>query len=552
MFLLILSIHRVLHRIVGVIVVLNVVYLVRFYDNRLTEKNYGQAFGMLLAIFMIGYLCTYIIACGLVFCARRRPILTIGSILLSSLLLYGLLKHKIDTSCDNWDKGIDNLSINNNVSCKIAIPQDSICYLEFLEGVFDFTGRDCSKLEVDLSIIKSFYPDNPIIGFPRVEKWTPQERQDENFNEAVLKGMVGLNSFDDEQAKDLEVFIDQRDVRNVKIVTQIKRNETLVQERSKLNKNSSVTSNVLVLFFDALSRARIHSKLKKTIDWISQKQDMKRYEFFKYHSVTPFTFYDEMAVQLGLIPDFGKPPPEPYPTFITEYFKNGYITGRSTGYCISSNFNAFSTTLDIYRAFPYDHEGTPLACDPHYTPKVNPNGLFDGPYSISKRCMYKKHMFEHQFEYATQFWTSYSHEKKFFMLEFLDSHEPTQEVIKYMDDPLVKFLSGLDLQDTTVIFWSDHGRHYEFPPYNLNEYNFYQERALPALFLMMPLDVAVPFNKNLEDNTQRLIYGVQIYDLFCGIANGNSSPAIDKSMLKSVINLTCENVMPQYQLCYCN
>ena len=45
-------------------------------------------------------------------------------------------------------------------------------------------------------------------------------------------------------------------------------------------------------------------------------------------------------------------------------------------------------------------------------------------------------------------------------MEFMDQHEISGEVVTYLDDPLTKFLEeDIDLNDTIVIFVSDHGWH---------------------------------------------------------------------------------------------
>jgi len=58
------------------------------------------------------------------------------------------------------------------------------------------------------------------------------------------------------------------------------------------------------------------------------------------------------------------------------------------------------------------------------------------------------------------------------MLYFMDSHESTGEVIKTVDEPLFNLLNNLKndrlLEDTTIIFFSDHGLHMHGIFYMLN------------------------------------------------------------------------------------
>jgi predicted AlkP superfamily phosphohydrolase/phosphomutase len=62
-------------------------------------------------------------------------------------------------------------------------------------------------------------------------------------------------------------------------------------------------------------------------------------------------------------------------------------------------------------------------------------------------------------EYGEKFWKAYENEKKFLYLEFMDGHEGTGEVVRYLDAPLVKMLENINLEDTTIIVFSDHGWH---------------------------------------------------------------------------------------------
>ena len=62
-------------------------------------------------------------------------------------------------------------------------------------------------------------------------------------------------------------------------------------------------------------------------------------------------------------------------------------------------------------------------------------------FSILRRCFYGKDSFEYNFEYFKQFWINYQNNRKYFRLDFIDAHEGTGEVIKYLDQPLFNFLN---------------------------------------------------------------------------------------------------------------
>lgn len=72
------------------------------------------------------------------------------------------------------------------------------------------------------------------------------------------------------------------------------------------------------------------------------------------------------------------------------------------------------------------------------------------------------------------------------ILEFMDSHEGSGEVVTYLDEPLTNLLETLDLNDTTVIFMSDHGWHMHSIFYLLHLEMVPIEAMLPALYIILP------------------------------------------------------------------
>ena len=63
-----------------------------------------------------------------------------------------------------------------------------------------------------------------------------------------------------------------------------------------------------------------------------------------------------------------------------------------------------------------------------------------GEYANLRRCLYGKDAYEYSLEYAEQFWEQYADEPKFFRLGFIDGHEGSLEVIKYLDEPLLNMI----------------------------------------------------------------------------------------------------------------
>jgi len=222
--------------------------------------------------------------------------------------------------------------------------------------------------------------------------------------------------------------------------------------------------------------------------------------------------------------------------------------------------NSPSLSLDreikpYVRDVRFDHEGTAMACDPHYTID-NSYRIMTGPYSVMKRCLYGKDVSQHLMDYGNAFWRAYPDEKKLLYLEFIDAHEPTQEVIKSMDEPLVNFLEGLErdnlLEDTVILLWGDHGDHLPLFPYTISTKTFTTERALPVMFLVLPNSLSQVYRQNLQENKQKLLSAFQIHELLLSIPGGSNSSHIDKSIIGKVPNLTCQDIRVYFQPCFCN
>jgi hypothetical protein len=104
-----------------------------------------------------------------------------------------------------------------------------------------------------------------------------------------------------------------------------------------------------------------------------------------------------------------------------------------------------------------------------------------------------------------------------FLYESLEGHEPTGQVIGYFDHILFKYLSKFYekgyLKHTAIILFSDHGQHLNGPLYLFDSQDFYYERTLPGLFLILPNDERLYKNNlydNIKLNQQTLIFSLWI------------------------------------------
>ena len=149
---------------------------------------------------------------------------------------------------------------------------------------------------------------------------------------------------------------------------------------------------------------------------------------------------------------------------------------------------------------------------------------------MTTKCLLGKQIFEYSLDYLEAFWNSYKEENKMFLLQSLEGHEPTNQVVGHLDDILYKFLktfysNGL-LKDTAFIIFSDHGEHLNWPLYLVNALDYWYERTLPILILIIPNNDLL-FENNLYEimkkNQQIFITPFDIHDTLIHLAFGNNN-----------------------------
>lgn len=297
------------------------------------------------------------------------------------------------------------------------------------------------------------------------------------------------------------------------------------------------SKNILIIFLDTVSRSHFIRKLPKTMKFLNDfskyetnpsKKNMTVFQFFKYNSLNTYTDPNIRAIYYGsTLKGNG--------THFGNYFKeNGYITGRVNSFCEKEPTSSIdSSSLIIHHIF--DHEGLSLGC-------IKP--FYDGPLLSSivclvKKCLFGKDLNEYAFEYLESFWKAYFNQNKMFLYQSLDGHEPTGQVIGYFDDILFKYMSKFYrkgyLKKTAIIIFSDHGQHLSVPFLNFDFQDFYYERTLPGLFLILPNDEKL-YNNNLYDkikmNQQTLITGFDIYNSLVHLAFGENNQKFNKYKVK--------------------
>jgi len=147
---------------------------------------------------------------------------------------------------------------------------------------------------------------------------------------------------------------------------------------------------------------------------------------------------------------------------------------------------------------------------------------------------------EYALEYLKSFWKAYINQNKMFLYQSLDGHEPSGQAIGHLDKIFYKFLTKFYqrgyLNKTAIFIFSDHGQHLNGPLYLFNSQDFYYERTLPGLFLILPNDEKLYKNnlyENIKLNQQTFITGFDIYNTLVHLAFGNNKKKFDKYKVKN-------------------
>ena len=360
-------------------------------------------------------------------------------------------------------------------------------------------GRSLSAREKTLKFSKSPYVNKSTtkFGYPLTNKdpmCLSVPTRNSNINLYVSQNLLDMdNKANLNKTKLPEIVVDFSKNPYGEIIINVNYNETVSKERKELEKNSNpLENNIMLLFFDSVSRRNGLRQFKKTLQFIEKFMPYKGYsnklypnenyhafQFMKYHSFKyntggnyPKMFYGHNRGEKIVR--------------ITKYLKqNGYVTAFSNDIC---NLDSCYLSREMSQEEISDHEY--LICD------VNNKGIN----SMLKRCLYDKMIVSYQLEYGNQFWRKYKNNRKFLLIVNNDGHEGTLEILKYDDEYLLKFLTKLFkdnlLKETVVMILSDHGC--TMPSiYHFNDaFNF--DISLPMLYILS-YD-----NKNLTYNKQNI------------------------------------------------
>ena len=519
--------------------------------SALDYHGYFNTIGFIALLIIFYPICSFIYLMIRLINKKKYIIyIPILSIILCLFILF-IIYIKKNTRCDNWDIGLNNTRIYNSkdeYACQMDLPKS--CYLNIVTNKLNFSNiikEECSDRNDKQKRMMFEYlkkhsnkyinSDTKRIGYPNLNKGDyPQEEQNGmiELSRLVLKNLVDMDNLPPHITGDKipETYVDFSDdpddpnAKYGKIVFNLTKNETLVQERKKNEENNEVIfNNIIVLFIDALSRAHINRKMPKFKKWAEklmqpESEDFINYQFIKFHSLgvhTPLNIKPAM---------FGESVLTANGIHVVNYLKEkGFITGQVDDYCSPEPYQLRPTFDHSNVTYGYfDHELISLFCEPNYFRAENPFPLNKGNCAIFRRCLYGLDTFDYLFNYSKLFWRTYNGSRRFLRFQSQYSHEATGELINLMDGPLTKFLDDLmvsgDLNDTILFLFSDHGNHMAIHLSLLPTDDLGMEKIMPFFFFIVPkknkkyqndkfLD---EFYENLYKNQQSFVTCYDIHD----------------------------------------
>ena len=503
-----------------------------------------------------------------IFIKKRQYFIIILFLLFFGYIFLYFEKYKIKHFfCDNWAFGFNNTFIDNtskDFPCHVFIPQPYTCYLSEIGPYFDFTRiyrptcldqklikYEKKKFLKDINSLKYIKKSNKNhFGYPLTNNeefkedlfGTICQPGNKSFEEEINSKIILMDLYNKNKEKyypnrscpEIEILLGKD---GGKIKFNIKKNKTLIKEKKLILKNKKKNleyKNILVMFIDTLSRAHFHRKFRKTKQFLNEfskyepnylKKNMTIFQYFKYNSVFFYTDPNIKAAYYGT-KVHGKG------IHFANYFKNnGYIIGRVNAYCGKENVINMKNPPS-FEPVVWDHEGLSLGCIKSFYDRF----LISRLSSLVKKCLFGKDLNQYSLEYLESFWVAYLNQYKLFLFQTLDGHEPTGQLIGYLDEILFnffyKFYSLGYFKDTVILLFSDHGLHLPGPLYLFHSQDFLSERTLPLLLLLVPNNEKLykdNLYEKLKSNQQTLITPFDIYNTLVHLAFGKNKEEYKKN-----------------------
>src|SRR3990167_1398931 len=283
-------------------------------------------------------------------------------------------------------------------------------------------------------------------------------------------------------------------------------------------------------------------------------QSQKSYQFFRYHSLANHAEPNLIALRYDEASVTGE---QSHLTRIENYFKDmGWITSAASSKCEIEEFDLSTQQKNKMYVDHHsmDHEFFSLACDPNSMPQSDPFGMFKGPFSEFRRCVYGQDAAEHQLNYALDFWDKYKTEPKFQSITLTDGHEITGELPRYLDPHLKQFLQTMTakkhLEDTIIFITSDNGNSGNFLFSGTDSGK--NEAANPFMSVILSEEYQRMYGTILEKNEQKLISPHDVFRVL-GELSHTAKEYIGTNFFKEELpsNRRCADAGIDLEFCRC-
>ena len=472
----------------------------------------------------------------------KIAVFVIGSIVIfASFFIYFVF---LKDSCKDWKIGLNGKVMEDlDGTCKVLMP--NYCELTYRNGLYDFTNysQKCSEFTTSFQMEMlndnlRYKPNLKRLGFPRTEFINPEIQ----VNQSKIRKYVGDNMIDmddpliPQSIKDnIEFVVDISDPNNHHLYIDVKRNSTRVEELKKIrekvleedrvnNNTERIDKNLILLYFDNLSRQHFHRKMNKFASFLSElsgkeESEYDVFEFMRFHSVASYTYPNQAALFYGSSRTAKSESRNVY-----QYFsQNGFITATIYDIWVIIEWKIENVTSDV-PFYSFDHAVFSFNWDYNHDGKDEPLSIFGGINSYLNRWLYGYNLFDIQFEYTSQIWEKYPDVRKFVRLDSNYNHEWTGELIRTSDEAYEKFFRDFQskgyLKDTDIIIVADHGGHFviSHTPIFPDDSRF-QENYFPVLFIISHKDTPKKNLDFLKNNQQQFMNSFDIYTTLKSFAN---------------------------------
>ena len=542
-----LSLKKVLQKECGYLALFEIIIIVAISNGHSFQSHGGYNRLFFIVALILNLITINLI--GLLYKIFTKHPKVVGSLVIGlGFVLYLLIfVYWFGSSCANWEKGFKNTHITKEF-CEL--PQPQTCFYDLTSNWFDLSSllnkNDCSKVKNDIPLLQE---DADFVAYPKTQFFSRQEKYFEAYQKTILAQMKKVSETQIYE-EGHEVVLDQRN--NYKnIMINIFPNQTLIKRSTDilaLNGTTSKPQNILMIFIDSVSRQHFRRKLPKTHKWLdnyyqNKTSHLESFQFFKYHTSAAHTTPNMMKIFYGTTYENAS---LSYPLSL-KFKENGYITAKSNNFCGSTYFDISESEAELEKLNmeSFDHENTAMFCDPNYqkTGEDGSYGYMEGSFAMVRRCLYGKDTHEHVLDYGNKFWRSYKDQHKVLEVGFMDGHEPSSELLQYLDRPLYNFLSDLEkdnlLNDTAIVFYADHGHHVNifYHLFQLNDLQY--ELRLPMIFLILPRNLADKYGDQIRSHEQNLIAAYDIYNTFSFLGGSQDMHPEGWNLLKTNYTQRC-------------